>query len=62
MPRKKLCISDLIQRREIGSLRRNEAQQFIEASNGISDRLLVHNNVIKVNISISKLWITCLII
>ncbi|XP_031629045.1 uncharacterized protein LOC116344586 [Contarinia nasturtii] len=45
--RKRLFICDLIQRREIGSLGRDETKKFIEASTGIADKLLVHDNVIK---------------
>lgn len=48
MTRKQLFICDLIQRREIGSLHRNEKHQLTEASTGLADKLLVHNNVIKV--------------
>lgn len=50
MARKKLFICDLLQRREIGSLHRNEIHQLTEASTGLADKLLVHNNVIKVMI------------
>lgn len=48
MARKQLFICDLLQRREIGSLHRNEIHQLTEASTGLADKLLVHNNVIKV--------------
>lgn len=51
MARKQLFICDLLQRREIGSLHRNEIHQLTEASTGLADKLLVHNNVIKVMIS-----------
>ncbi|XP_055312605.1 uncharacterized protein LOC129574540 [Sitodiplosis mosellana] len=47
MARKQLFICDLLQRREIGSLHRNEIHQLTEASTGLADKLLVHNNVIK---------------
>lgn len=50
MSRKQLFICDLIQRREIGRLHRNEQHQLTEASTGLADKLLVHNNVIKVRI------------
>lgn len=48
MSRKQLFICDLIQRREIGRLHRNEQHQLTEASTGLADKLLVHNNIIKV--------------
>lgn len=48
MTRKQLFIYDLLQRREIGLLHRNEKHQLTEASNGLADQLLVHNNVIEV--------------
>lgn len=48
MSRKQLFICDLLQRREIGRLHRNEQHQLTEASTGLADKLLVHNNVIKV--------------
>lgn len=48
MARKQLFICDLLQRREIGSLHRNEIHQLTEAGTGLADKLLVHNNVIKV--------------
>lgn len=48
MARKQLFICDLLQRREIGSLHRNEIHQLTEASTGLADKLLVHNNVIEV--------------
>lgn len=48
MSRKQLFICDLVQRREIGRLHRNEQHQLTEASTGLADKLLVHNNVIKV--------------
>lgn len=48
MTRKQLFICDLLQRREIGRLHRNEKHQLTEASNGLADQLLVHNNVIEV--------------
>lgn len=50
MSRKQLFICDLLQRREIGRLHRNEQHQLTEASTGLADKLLVHNNVIKVRI------------
>lgn len=50
MSRKQLFICDLLQRREIGRLHRNEQHQLTEASTGLADKLLVQNNVIKVRI------------
>lgn len=49
MNRKPLFICDLIQRREMGFLHRDERQQFLNAGLRLSDKLLVHDNVIKVN-------------
>lgn len=48
MTRKQLFMCDLLQRREIGLLHRNEKHQLTEASNGLADELLVNNNIIKV--------------
>lgn len=55
MSRKQLFMCDLLQRREIGLLHRNEQHQLTEASTGLADKLLVHNNVIKVNDSESAI-------
>lgn len=48
MPRRQLFICDLLQRREIGLLQRNEIQQLTEYSIDLADKLLIENNVIKV--------------
>lgn len=57
MTRKHLFICDLVQRREIGLLHRNEKHQLTEASTGLADKLLVHNNIIKVIISnVFSVW------
>ena len=49
MPAKGMNLCDLLQRREIGFVRRREKQQFINAGLRLADKLLVHNNVIEVN-------------
>lgn len=49
MTRKQLFMCDLLQRREIGFLHRNEKHQLFEASTHLADKLLVQNNEIKVN-------------
>lgn len=61
MARKQLFICDLLQRREIGSLHRNEIHQLTEAGTGLADKLLVHNNVIKVMRSdeYAVIWLEC---
>lgn len=48
MTRKKGQLCHLLQRREMGFLNFGEKQQFLEASLRLADKLLVHNNVIKV--------------
>lgn len=58
MSRKQLFICDLLQRREIGRLHRNEQHQLTEASTGLADKLLVHNNVIKVKMKHTP-WVIC---
>lgn len=57
MSRKQLFICDLLQRREIGFLHRNDRRQFTNASLRLADKLLVHNNMIKVRKLITELTI-----
>lgn len=52
MSRKQLSICDLLQRREMGFLHRDEKQHLLNAALSLADKLLVHDNVVKVKIII----------
>lgn len=56
MTRKQLKICDLLRRREMGFLHRDDRQEFLSAGLRLADKLLVHDNVIKVNKSIEILF------